>query len=101
MIAIDKFAARYVAVWNEPDAAARDAAVAGAAERDARTYTDVNEYVGLDAITQRVAAVYEKFVAGRGFILKPLGPAQAHHDRMRIHWEMAPATGGDATSGGV
>ncbi|HEY6496939.1 MAG TPA: hypothetical protein VIZ43_26985 [Trebonia sp.] len=29
MITIDELAARYVAVWNEPDASARDAAVAG------------------------------------------------------------------------
>jgi hypothetical protein len=31
MIAIDEFTARYMAVWNEPGAAARDAAVAGQA----------------------------------------------------------------------
>jgi hypothetical protein len=29
MIAIDELAARYVAVWNEPDVAARDAAATG------------------------------------------------------------------------
>jgi hypothetical protein len=29
MDAIEELAARYVAVWNEPDAAVRDAAVAG------------------------------------------------------------------------
>jgi hypothetical protein len=29
VIALDELAARYAAVWNEPHAAARDAAVAG------------------------------------------------------------------------
>jgi hypothetical protein len=101
MIAIDELAARYVAVWNEPDAAARDAAVAGLWSTDARACTSANEYVGLDAITRRVAAAYEKFVAGQGNAFRRLGPAEAHHDGVRIRWEMAPASGGDAVSGGV
>lgn len=56
MDAIEELAARYVAVWNEPDAAVRDAAVAGLWSADARAYTAANEYAGLDAITQRVTA---------------------------------------------
>jgi hypothetical protein len=101
MIAIDELAARYVAVWNEPDAAARDAAVAGLWSPDARACTSANEYVGLDAITRRVAASYEKFVMGQGFIFRQLGSAEARCDGVRIRWEMAPAAGGDAVAGGV
>jgi hypothetical protein len=101
MIATNEFAARYTAVWNEPDTATRDAAVAGLWGAAARAYTGENEYAGLDAITRRVAAAYEKFVAGQGFVFRPLGPADAHHDAVRIRWEMTPAAGGDAVSGGV
>ena len=101
MIATDEFAARYVAVWNEPDAVARDAAVAGLWSADARACTGMDEYVGLDVITRRVAAAYEKFAAGQGFLFRASGPAEAHHGGMRIRWEMAPATGGDAVSGGM
>lgn len=101
MTAIDEFAARYVAVWNEADVAARDAAVAELWSADARVCTSANEYVGLDAITGRVAAAHEKFVAGQGFVFRPLGPAEGHHDGVRIRWEMAPAAGGDPASGGV
>jgi hypothetical protein len=101
MTAIDELAARYVAVWNEPDATVRDAAVAGLWSADARACTSANEYLGLAAITRRVAAAYEKFVAGQGFVFRHLGPAEAHHDGMRIRWEMAPTAGGDAVSGGV
>jgi hypothetical protein len=36
MNAVEEFAARYVAVWNEPDVAVRDAAVAGLWSADAR-----------------------------------------------------------------
>jgi hypothetical protein len=101
MIAIDGLAARYVAVWNEPDAAARDAAATGLWSADARACTAVNEYIGLDAIKRRVAAAYEKFVAGQGLVFRPLGAAEAHHDGVRIRWEMLPAAAGDAVPGGV
>ena len=101
MIAVDEFTARYEAVWNEPDPAAREAAVARLWRADARVYTGANEYTGRDEVTKRVAAAYENFVAGQGFVFRTLGPAQAHHDGARIRWEMRPAAGGDAVSGGV
>jgi hypothetical protein len=101
MTTIEEFATRYVAVFNEPDAAVRDAAVAGLWRTDARVCTAANEYVGLDAVTHRVTAGYEKFVAAQGYVFRPLGPAESHHDGVRIRWEMVPAAGGDAVSGGV
>jgi hypothetical protein len=52
MIELDEFAVRSIAVRNDPDAAARDAAV-----------------------------------TGQGFVFRPLGAAQAHHDSVRIRWE--------------
>ena len=101
MTAIEELAARYVAVWNEPDATARDASVAALWGADARACTGANEYLGLDAITGRVATAYEKFVAGQGYVFRALGSAEAHHDGVRIRWAMAPLAGGDAVSGGV
>jgi uncharacterized protein len=101
MTTIDEFAARYIAVWNEPDPAARDATVGGLWSADAQACTSANEYRGVSAIAGRVAAAYEKFVAGEGFVFKAARPAEAHHDGIRIHWEMVPAAGGDAVSGGV
>lgn len=101
MTVIDELAARYTAVWNEPDPAARDAAVAGLWSADARACIAVHEYAGLDAIRQWVTASYEDFVAKQGFVFRPHGPAEAHHDGVRIRWEMAPAAGGDPVSVGV
>ena len=101
MTAIDEFTARYVGLWNEPDADARAAAVAQLWSEDARVCTGANEYVGLDAITRRVAAAHEKFVAGQGCLFRQLGTTEAHHDGVRIRWEMVPASGGDAVSGGT
>ncbi|MGH3291695.1 MAG: nuclear transport factor 2 family protein [Trebonia sp.] len=101
MSTIDEFAARYVAVWNEPDEAAREAAVAGLWRADARACTAANDYVGLDAITGRVTAAYKQFVAGQGYVFRPLGAAETNHDGIRIRWEMVAAAGGDAVSGGA
>jgi len=49
----------------------------------------------------RVAEAYAKFVAEQGFVFRHLGPAEGHHDGVRIRWKMVPAAGGDAASGGV
>jgi hypothetical protein len=101
MTTIEELAARYAAVFNEPDAAVRDAAVADLWHADARLCTAANEYVGLDAIKGRVTAAYEKFIVGQGCVFRPLGPAESHHDGVRVRWEMTPAAGGDAVSGGT
>jgi hypothetical protein len=98
---IEELAAQYVAVFNEPGENARDAAVARLWNADARVCTAASEYVGLAAITQRVTAAHQKFVAGQGCTFRLLGLAQSHHDGVRIRWEMAPSAGGGAVSGGV
>jgi hypothetical protein len=97
----DEFTGRYVAVWNEPDPDARAAAAAELWGADAHAYTSGNEYRGIDAITGRVAAAYAQFVAGQGFVFTAPRPAESHHGGMRVHWEMGPAAGGGAVSGGV
>jgi hypothetical protein len=99
-IKVEEFAARYLAVWHESDAAAREGAVAELWNADARMFTGANEYVGHDAITRRVTLAYDKFVAEQGCVFRLLGPAETHHGGVRIRWEMAPAAGGDAVAGG-
>jgi hypothetical protein len=98
---IEEFAARYLAVWHEPDPGAREAAVADLWSADAQMCTGANEHVGRDAITRRVTVAHDKFVAEQRCVFRPLGPAETHHDGVRIRWEMAPAAGGDAVSGGT
>jgi len=94
-------AARYAAVFNEADAAVRKGAIAGLWGADARMCTAANEYVGLDAITKRVEVAYEKFIVAGGNVFRPLGSADAHHDGVRIRWEMVPEAGGEALSAGA
>jgi uncharacterized protein len=95
------FAERYAAIFNEPDPAARRDEVAALWSPAARMYTGAAGYAGLAEIEDRVAAAHQTYVADQRFLFRPLGPAQAHHDGVRIRWEMVPAAGGPAASTGV
>ena len=97
----EEIAARYLAVFHEPDPVARETAVAELWSADARLCTAANDYAGHDAITRRVTLAHENFITGQHMVFRPLGTAEAHHDGMRVRWEMAPAAGGDAVSGGT
>lgn len=101
MTDIEEFTERYISVWHEPDANARRTAIAGLWRQDARQCTGAGDYSGLAAIEERVAKAHEKFVAQQGFLFRAIGTADAHHDGVRLRWEMIPAGGGDAASAGV
>jgi hypothetical protein len=92
---------RYIAVWNEPDAAKRDVAIARIWREDAFSVSVANEYAGRAAITARVRRTYDDFVAGQGYVFRAAADPDVHHDGMRIRWEMGPADGSPAVSGGV
>ncbi|WP_165978358.1 hypothetical protein [Actinomadura darangshiensis] len=111
---------RYLAQWNEPDAAARSALI-----REAWTPTAVHVLVnppeavrdgaaalavpapplevhGHDALDARVTRAYEMFVAGgehvftvaeEPFVLLP--------DVIGVRWSMVTADGGEAVGGGL
>ena len=79
---------RYLAIWNEPDAAARAAAIADLYTPDA-TYTDPLASVrGHDGIAEVVAGAREMFPTLR-FTLGD--PVDAHHDIARFTWHLGPA----------
>ncbi|MEJ0069550.1 MAG: nuclear transport factor 2 family protein [Pseudomonadota bacterium] len=81
---------RYIAMWNETDAERRRALIA-------QTWTMTASYVdpllkgdgraGIDAMVQAVQA---KYPAHR---FRRTGPVDAHNDRVRFGWELAPASG--------
>lgn len=101
MTDIGEFTMRYVAVWNEPDASARRTAIAVIWSEDARACTGGADYAGLTAIEGRVTKAHEEFVAQKGFLFRAIGTADAHHDGVRLRWEMIPAGGGDVVSAGT
>jgi hypothetical protein len=94
-------AGRYAAIFNEPDPAARRKEVAALWAPEAQMYTGAAGYTGTAEIEARVTAAHETYVAEQGYLFRPLGPAQVHHDGVRVRWEMVPAAGGPAASTGV
>ncbi len=101
MTDIQAFADRYVAVWNEDDAAARQAAVDELWAPDAAEFTETREHRGRAALQERVRSSYDDLVAGKGFRFHRDGPAHGHHGTVAFRTVMRPAAGGDVAWTGL
>lgn len=87
---------RYLATWNETDVVHRRTLVA-------RTWTENATYLdpmlqgeghdGIDAMLHGVQAQFPNHVMRR------VGDIDAHHDRVRFAWELAPKEGSAIVSG--
>ena len=90
MTTLTELVDRYIAMWNETDAARRRTLIA-------QTWTETASYrdpimqgeghAGIDAMVQ---GVQERF-AGHQFHRR--SEVDAHHDRIRFTWDLAPADG--------
>ncbi|MGK5672838.1 nuclear transport factor 2 family protein [Micromonospora sp. URMC 106] len=81
---------RYLAAWNETDAAARQAVLAEVLAEDA-TYTDPLVSVqGRDGLDATIAAVQGQF---GGLVFSLGGAVDAHHDTARFTWHLGPQGG--------
>ncbi|GIH12833.1 nuclear transport factor 2 family protein [Rugosimonospora africana] len=84
---------RYLAIWNEPDASVRRAAIAGV-WTESGSYTDPLAAVdGHDAIDALIGAARAQFP---GLVFESNGPVDAHHNTARFGWRLVPAGGGDS-----
>jgi len=89
--------ARYLAPWNEADPARRRTLVEQAWQA-AGTYVDpLAEVAGHDGLDGLITAVQAQFA---GLRFRAAGTPEAHHDRMRFRWELAPP-GGEAVAAGT
>ncbi|MFI0943556.1 hypothetical protein [Streptomyces sp. NPDC021020] len=115
--ALDAFADRYVAVWNEPDPGARRKAVERLWADDAlqvlqppQEMREAAEKVGMrsvvleahghDALEFRVRTAYEEFVAPGEAEFRLHGDVQRLHDVVRFSWAYGPR-GGEPQGGGL
>ena len=90
-----EIAEKYLAVWSEPDAAARRAAVAGLWQRDGVEFVDGGvQFRGHDGLDDRVREAYEQFVAGGGYGVTSAGDAARHGDIVTFTIELT-APGGE------
>ncbi|GIG86778.1 nuclear transport factor 2 family protein [Plantactinospora endophytica] len=88
---------QYLALWNEPDPAARSAGIADLFVEDA-TYTDpladVGGHAGIGAV---ISGAREMFP---GLRFAPTGDVDGHHDVVRFGWQLVPPAGGEAVAVG-
>jgi hypothetical protein len=90
-------AARYFEAWNATEPEALKKAVAAAWTADGG-YTDpLADVRGHDAIAAVIAAAHEQFP---GFVFRPLGAVDGHHDTARFGWELVNGADGSAPVAG-
>jgi hypothetical protein len=87
----------YIAMWNEADVDRRRALVAQTVADDATYIDPLMSGAGIDEITAMIGAAQGQF-PGHRFTLK--GQPDAHHDRIRFTWTLAP-DGGDPVAVGI
>ena len=87
----------YLAMWNDPDAAARAELIATAWTEDGRYVDPVQEAEGHAALSAMVAAIHQRFPGQR---FRRLSGVDAHHDQVRFAWELG-VPGGAVTVAGI
>jgi nuclear transport factor 2 (NTF2) superfamily protein len=89
--------ARYFEAWNagEPEELAKAVAAAWTADG---SYTDpLAEVSGHDQIAAVITAAHQQFP---GFVFRPLGAVDGHHDTVRFSWELVDQADGSAPVAG-
>ncbi|MEU4084606.1 nuclear transport factor 2 family protein [Streptomyces aureus] len=89
--------ARYFEAWNAEGRDTLTKAVATVWTTDG-TYTDpLADVRGHEGIADVITAVHEQFP---GFVFRPLGPVDGHHDTARFGWELVDPKDGSAPVAG-
>ncbi|MBJ6637445.1 nuclear transport factor 2 family protein [Streptomyces sp. DHE7-1] len=89
--------ARYFEAWNAVEPKALRKAVAAAWTEDGG-YTDpMAEVRGHEGVAAVIAAVHEQFP---GFVFRPHGAVDGHHDTARFGWELVNEKDGSAPVAG-
>jgi len=91
MSSTDTLVENYIAMWNEADPAQRRELVARTVSPDASYLDPLMSGDGVDGIDAMIAGAQEQY-PGHRFAL--VGAPDAHHDRVRFSWSIAP-DGGD------
>jgi hypothetical protein len=98
---LDRFIARYVAMWHEPDPVRRRQIVADMFAPDAENFTRRRAASGIDEIYERVTNAHDEWVVGRNQVFEPMGNTDAHHHLAKFSWRMRPRDGGAVVSIGL
>ncbi|MFH8568543.1 nuclear transport factor 2 family protein [Streptomyces sp. NPDC017993] len=89
--------ARYFEAWNAAGQEALGKAVAGAFTEEGR-YTDpLADVTGHEGIAAVITGAHAQFP---GWVFRPLGDVEGHHDIARFGWELVNAADGTAPVAG-
>ncbi len=97
MNAPNELVERYIASWNETDSGRRRDLVASLWADDASYVDPLMKSEGHAGIDAMIAAVQARFPGHR---FRQLGEVDAHNDRIRFAWELAP-DGADPIASGT
>jgi len=84
---------RYVAVWNDPDPAARRAAIAGLWAPEGVEFVHEKHFRGPEELAARVAGAYEAFVATGKYAVTSAGDVTRHGDIVTFTAQLQTADG--------
>ncbi len=91
----------FVAIWNEPDPAARRAGVETLWATEGRHLMGIQNVCGYDELEQRVTASHNRSVRDNGCVFRPATAIQVLPGFVKFRWDMARRTTGEMVSAGV
>jgi hypothetical protein len=86
-----RLAERYVALWNQTDAAARRAEIEQLWVPAGEHFVRALQARGYEELERRVTGSHEKNVRDGGYRFRLAGAVQALQDTLMFHWDMVPA----------
>lgn len=98
---IARIVSRYVETWNEPDPWLRRKAIEDLWAPDGANYTESIAAVGHDALEARVTRAYNTYVGTGEYRFRSARPPAAHHDAVKVDWEMIRVSDGTVASVGI
>jgi hypothetical protein len=99
-IPLEELVERYVAIWNDPDPAARKAAIPHLWIENGANFTSSIEARGYPALEARIAGAHDRYVATGEHRFRSSGEVQAHHGAARLRWEMVRTDSGEVAASG-
>jgi len=100
MIDMDDLVDRYVAVWNESDAAVRRQRIRALWAPEGRTCYRLLDAQGYEAIEARVVGSWEKWLQPGSHAFRPVQAAM-HHDVVKFDWQMVTMPDAERAAGGL
>ncbi len=97
----NQLAERYMQIWHEVDPELRRKGIAELWVEDGVQFLSSREYRGYDELEERIADAHKEFVQDGGFVFRPAGSIDAHHNAVKLNWEMVPANGGEVAAVGT